>query len=270
MIAEFTAFELAGWQEVPAAYDAGFAGLTRQAVEPLLDAAGVTAGTRVLDVATGPGYAAEAATRRGAQVTGVDFSPAMVERARKRVPDAEFRVGDAEDLAFDDASFDAVVMNFGLLHLARPERALGQAARVLRAGGKVAFTVWAPPQDAVGFGIILRAVERHGDPHVPLPEGPPFFRFSDPAECERALRAAGFAEPRVTRAPQSWRLLRDDELFDVVLNGTVRTAALLRAQRPEALERIRRAVTSEAAAYRRDGRIELAMPAVLASARQAA
>jgi SAM-dependent methyltransferase len=267
---DFTAFELAGWRAVPAAYDAGFAGLTSQAADPLLDAAGVEAGTRVLDVATGPGYAAAAAARRDARVTGVDFSPAMVERARRRVPGATFREGDAEDLPFDDASFDAVVMNFGLLHLARPERAVDEAARVLRPGGRFAFTVWAPSEETVGFGIILRAVAAHGDPHVPLPEGPPFFRFSDPAECRRVLQAAGFTEPRVDRAPQTWRLQHDDELFHIMLDGTVRTAALLRAQHPDALAAIRAAILAETAAHRRNGRVELPMPAVLAAGRKPA
>jgi SAM-dependent methyltransferase len=265
---DFAALERAGWSTVPAAYDAGFARLTSQAVEPLLDAAGVAEGAAVLDVATGPGYAAAAALRRGAAVTGVDFSRTMVARARSQVPGARFRVADAEELPFEDAAFDAVIMNFGLLHLARPERALAEAARVLRPGGRCAFTVWAPPAESVGFGIVLDAIAAHGDPHAPLPAGPPFFRFSDAGECRRALAGAGLAEPQVTRAPQSWRLQRADELFRIMLNGTVRTAALLRAQHPAALAAIECATAAAAAAHRRNGAIELPMPAVLAGARR--
>jgi SAM-dependent methyltransferase len=264
--AGFTAFELAGWQVVADAYDAGFAGLTSQAAGPLLDAAGVTAGARVLDVATGPGYVAEAAARLGARVSAIDFSPSMVERARERVRTADVRVGDAEALPFEDAVFDAVVMNFGLLHLERPERAVREAARVLRPGGRFAFTTWAPPEETVGFGIVLRAVATHGEPDVPLPEGPPFFRFSDPEECRSALCDAGLADPRVLRTPQTWRLPHDDDLFRVMLEGTVRTSALLRGQRPEALAAIREATAAEAARHRRNGQVELAMPAVLATA----
>jgi SAM-dependent methyltransferase len=268
MTGEFAEFELAGWKEVVAPYDAGFARLTNQAVEPLLDAAGVAAGMHVLDVATGPGYVVDGARRRGARATGVDFSPAMVDYARERVPGAEFRVGDAEELPFDDVTFDAVVMNFGLMHLGRPGRALREAERVLRPGGRLALTVWAPPEDAVGFGIVLGAVQRHGDPEVRLPEGPPFFRFSNPEELQHALRDAGLTDVRVTRAPQTWRLAHEEDLFDIMMGGTVRTAALLRAQRPAELKVIRRAVASEALALRRNGRIELAMPAALASGRK--
>jgi SAM-dependent methyltransferase len=89
----------------------------------------------------------------------------------------------------------AVVMNFGLLHLGRPERALAEACRVLHEGGRCAFTVWCPPEETAGFGIVLRAVGTHGALDVALPDAPPFFRFSDPAESVRALRAHFLAPP---------------------------------------------------------------------------
>ena len=74
----FRAFEHEGWQRVSQRYHDAFADLTSQAVVPLLNAAEVTAGVRVLDVAAGPGYVAGAAAHRGAEVIGVDFSQAMV------------------------------------------------------------------------------------------------------------------------------------------------------------------------------------------------
>jgi len=66
---------------------------------------------------------------------------------------------------------------------------VSEALRVLRPGGGYAFTVWAKPEEAVGFGIILDAVRKHGNPDVPLPPGPPIFRFSDASECDNVLRS---------------------------------------------------------------------------------
>ena len=79
---------------------------------------------------------------------------------------------------FDGSDADAVVMNFGMLHLARPVRAMTQAGRVLKPGGWFAFTVWAKPEEAVGFGIILKAIQSHGNPGV---------RVAQPARSPAAL-----------------------------------------------------------------------------------
>src|SRR5207247_1960101 len=144
---------------------------------------------------------AGAAAARGATVVGVDFSPLMVAQARERSPGVEFVEGDAEALSFEAARFEAVVMNFGLLHLARPDRAIAEAHRVLVPGGRYAFTVWASPDEAVGFGVVLRAMETYGTTNVGLPDGPPFFRFSDADESRATLEQAGFAGAAVRKLP---------------------------------------------------------------------
>lgn len=262
----FREFEHAGWEAVAHPYHRHFARLTAQTAGPLLEAVGVGDGMRVLDVASGPGYAAAAASLRGADAVGVDFAAAQVALARAQFPTLEFHQGDAEALPFPDASFDAVVSNFGMLHFARPERMLAEAHRVLRTGGRVAFTVWAKPEDAKGFGIVLDAVETHGDPDVALPPGPPFFRFSDGEECRRVLAGAGFVAPVITQVAQVWRLPAPEALFDAVHEGGVRVRAILRAQTADALEAIRGAICDGAKAFGRDGVTEIPMPAVLASA----
>jgi ubiquinone/menaquinone biosynthesis C-methylase UbiE len=262
----FHAFERTGWESIPQAYQDAFGTLTTQAIGPLLDAAHVRPGVRVLDVATGPGYVAAAAAQRGAAVVGVDFSAAMLAEARRHHPGIDFQAGNAEALSFPDASFDAVVMSFGLLHLEHPDQALAEAHRVLRPGGRVGFTVWARPEEAIPFGIVLRAIERHGRLDVALPPGPPFFRFSDPAESRRVLLGLGFRAPEVATVPQVWRLGSLDALFDVMRDGTVRTAGLLRAQTPEAQEAIRAEMRTAVGPYQRGGGVELPMPAILASA----
>jgi len=120
------------WNSAAAAYP----DVTAMAVGPMLDAAGVEIGTRALDVACGPGLVAGAAAARGAAVTGIDFAEGMVEEARRQHPSIEFRVGDAAALPFDDEAFDAVVMGFGIIHMAEPQKAFEQAKRVLKPGGR--------------------------------------------------------------------------------------------------------------------------------------
>jgi SAM-dependent methyltransferase len=260
----FRQFEHTGWQEVASRYHGGFAAVTIQSVDALLDAASVKAGTRLLDVACGPGYAGGAAAQRGAIPVGIDFSSQMVDEARNRYPGLNFRVGDAEHLPFSDAEFDAAVLNFGMLHLAQPERAIQEAFRVLQPGGRLAFTVWDTPDKAIGFGIVIGAIQKYGDLNVSIPAGPPFFRFSDPNECRRVLTEAGFVNPSVSHVAQTWRLPSGDTLFDVMYNGSVRNAALLRAQKPEVLEAIRAEIRRGV----EQNRHQLPMPAVLASAQK--
>src|SRR4051794_30769181 len=131
----FKAFEAEGWTRKAASYDRLTGRATARLVEPLLDAAGVQSGTRVLDVACGPGRCAAAAAARGAVPLGLDAAEGMVAVARSHYPELEFLQGDAERLPFADASFDAVVAGFVVNHLPRPERALAEFARVVRPGG---------------------------------------------------------------------------------------------------------------------------------------
>lgn len=264
-VPSFRAFEHQGWECVAHPYREAFSSLTMQSVGPMLDAVAAAPGRELLDVACGPGDAAAAAAGRGAHVTGVDFAVAMVEQASRLHPGIAFRAGDAEALPFADRSFDGVVVNFGMLHFADPDRAIAEAHRVLRPGGRFAFTVWATPEKCQGFSIVLGSIEARGRLDVPLPEGPPFFRFADHDECRRALSAAGFVEPSVRELPMHWRLPAPDALLDAFLEGGVRTRGLLLAQTPEALAAIRETARRAAARHVRGNVVELAMPAVLAA-----
>lgn len=220
---------------------------------------------KLLDIACGPGYLSAEAARRGATVLGVDFSQAMIDRARRYHPGLSFALGDAENLTgLANASFDATGMNFGILHLANPEQAVREMYRLLRPGGRAAFTVWRKPDEAVGFALVLRAIEQHGDPHLPLPAGPPFFFYSEPRECEHLLTACGFRQPCIETLPLVWKLSGPDEFFNAFVHGTARTGGLLRRQGADDLARIRQAVRQAALAYLQDGSLVIPMPAQLA------
>jgi SAM-dependent methyltransferase len=265
----FRNFEHEGWQKAAGQYDLGFGVVTSQAVDPLLTAVAARNGIRLLDVACGPGYVAAAAARLGCSVVGIDFSSEMITLAREMTPhatpDLEFREGDAENLELPNGSFDAVVMNFGMLHLAQPDRAIAEAFRVLKPGGRYAFTVWDAPPKTAGFEIVLDAVRTHGNVNVPLPEGPLFFRFSDPFESGRSLKAVGFENIKTVVVPQVWKLKAGVDLFQTTRRAAVRTAALLNMQSPEALAKIEREISEKAERFRTQAGIELPMPAILTS-----
>jgi SAM-dependent methyltransferase len=255
----FWEFERSGWERAAPFYEECWTD-TGLFVEPLLEAAGVRTGSRLLDVACGPGYVSEAAAARGAEPVGLDVAPAMVERARARCPGFEFVEGDAQRLPFQAASFDAVTMNFGILHLSQPETALTEARRVLVPGGRFAFTAWVAEGNAVAE-IVDTAVAAHAVP-VQLPEGPPFYRFADPDECRRALADAGFDVDsfRADTVTALWRAPTAELLFEAELHAGVRTSAVLRAQPPERLEAIRTAMAEGVRRYA-DGE-EFALPIV--------
>jgi len=264
----FRVFEQAGWEDsgVVATYHKHLSDLTNQSIDALLEAAAIRSGSRILDVATGAGYVAGAAAQRGAEVTGVDFSAPQVRMARERYPTVRFEQADAEALPFEPDTFDAVVSAFGMCHFPHPEVALEEAFRVLKRGGRVAFTVWDTPERAVGFGAVYAAIRAHGSMDVGLPAGPNFFLFSDPEQCTKALLDAGFVSPSYRQVHQVWRVSDPDEVFEAVTQGTVRAAATLRAQSASAREAIKAALRETITTYKRGEYFEVPTPAVLATA----
>jgi SAM-dependent methyltransferase len=262
----FGEFERAGWERAAARYEECWTD-TALFVVALLDGAAVRAGSRLLDVACGPGFVSEAAAARRAQPVGVDVATAMVERARARCPDLTFVVGDALRLPFPDASFDAVTMNFGILHVSQPERALAEARRVLVPGGRLAFTTWLAQGNAEDE-ITDAALADHAIA-VEVPEGPSYYVFADPDEARQALAGRGFDTDslRIDTVTALWRVPSADFLFEAQLHAGVRTAAVLRAQPPERLEAIRTAMADAVRRYADGDAFALPIAARLISAR---
>jgi SAM-dependent methyltransferase len=264
----FKAFEKSGWDQAADPYHYHWGQLSQQSAEPMLDAARVVSGSKVLDVATGAGYVAAAATKHGADAIGLDFSAAQVDLAQRIYTDVKFQQGDAEDLPFDANTFDAVVIGFGINHLPHPEMAFSEAFRVLKNGGHFAFTVWAAPDQSQGFGLVLGAIEELGEANANLPPAPPYFRFADGDETRRVFEETGFVDPLTQLVPQSWHHSSPDQLFDAFNEGAVRATAMLRSQPKHVREKIRGVVREQVMRLRQGDEYVVSVPAALSSARK--
>lgn len=264
----FRRFEHEGWERLSAGYHHHWEALTTQAIPAMLAAVEIMRRDRVLDVACGPGYVAGAVAARRASVVGVDFSDNMIALARRNFPGLDFRNADAQNLPFADADFDAALINFGMLHFSEPEKALLEAYRVLKPGGRLAFTNWAPAEESA-ITIAMNAIAQAGSLRVELPAGTPLYRFADPDECHIALTGAGFGSVSSTPFELSWRLPRADLLMETFSQATARMSGLLAAQSPDALPAIGAAMAEACAPYDQGDVTILPMPAMLTVATKA-
>ncbi|WP_241239651.1 class I SAM-dependent methyltransferase [Silicimonas algicola] len=202
-------------------------------------------GVKALDLCCGHGNVTSGLVQAGALTTGLDFSPAMLCLARAAAPQARIVEGDAMALDFDDASFDAVTIGFGMPHVPDPPRVVAEARRVLRPGGRLAFSVWCGPDVDTALGYVFGAIGQHGAPYISLPPGPGANDYADPAIAFPVLEAAGFTDCLQSTVASKWEVDDPGAPYDFFLNGTARGGALLRPQPPENAAAIRAAVVAK-------------------------
>jgi SAM-dependent methyltransferase len=156
------------------------------AAEEFIDRLALKPGMRVLDVACGSGNLSIPAARAGAVVTGIDIAPNLIEQARARAAsenlNIQFDEGDAEDLPYDDASFDVVVTMFGAMFAPRPELVAKELVRVCRPGGRIAMANWTPE------GFIGQMFKTTGKHVPPPPNMPPPVKWGDEATVRERLK----------------------------------------------------------------------------------
>ncbi|MFA1549700.1 class I SAM-dependent methyltransferase [Actinomadura chokoriensis] len=262
---DFDLYERELWAGRAAAYERGFARLTRHLVGPLLDAAGVTAGTRFLDVGTGPGFVSQEAVRRGARAAAVDAEEGMAETARRNVPGLDVRVAVLPEVPFEDASFDAVAGNFVINHVGDPHAAIVELMRVLRPGGRLALSCWVMPGSGA-LAIVREAIERAGVAWPDdIPESP-FMEHGEAVAFRRLVTEARLTEVAVEEV--TWEHVVDPEewwetgaLSRVGTNGVI-----VGRQDAQTVARIKDAYDAIVAGYAVDGgKVALPAHALLAS-----
>jgi len=260
-----------GWTDpaIARSYADGFAAAADQCIGALLRPHGDLSGRRVLDLCCGQGNASDELVRAGAEVIGLDFSAAMLEMARERVPDADFVEGDAMDMPFVSESFDGVVCGFGILHTPEPRRVLAEVRRVLRDGGRFSYSNWDEhPESALAY--VFGAVGEHGDPSVTLPPGTGPTEFAKPEVAHPALERAGFVDVESETVAAHWLADHPAIPYEFFLNGTVRGGVLLKSQPEVAAAAIRNAVVERVlSAHGSDAPWRIPLPAIVYAARAA-
>jgi len=265
----FRNFERDAHDRIAGSYNGLFAAVTDGAIAPVLGAAQLNAGMRLLDVAAGPGRLTRAAADRGALAVGCDLAPAMVALARDLNPGIRFDEASADALPYPAGTFDAVVCAFGIGHFPDPERVLAEFARVVAPGGRVALSWWEVFSRNRINGIFHEVIAKLGVsvPDV-LPPGPPMDRFSDPQALMNFVQSAGFDDVRVESVASAHRLADADQLWNLAMGSFARASSLIRAQSEPMQRTIRAAVTAAARRHAQPDGLHIPIAFLVASGKR--
>jgi len=211
--------------------------------DELLDLTATGPGTRLLDIACGSGYAAALAATRGAEVTGVDITPALLEIARRRTPKGTFIEGEMDALPLPDSRFDVVTSVNGFQFALDPVRAFAEAARVLVSGGRLAAATFAEPERNEGTALHL-AMKALVD--EPADDGYAPYALSSQDGLLRALRTAGLRLTDVGETALAWTY-PDTE---TAVRALLASAGGARASRVAGQERVREAIEAAVQPFR--------------------
>lgn len=242
----------------------------------IVELAAPAPGMRVLDLACGTGepaisLASEVGPRGG--VAGIDLNTELLEVARRRagqrsLGNVSFSAADAHSLPFADASFDLVSSRLGVMFFDHVGRALAEAHRVLRPGGRIALLAWGPFEQPY-FLTTIAIVSRHVPGPVLRPGSPNMFRFSQPGSLTSELRSAGFSrvQERTATVPWTWPGT-PDEVWDYFREVTAPFRPLLSTIPPDMAESINAEVIAAISRYYDGREVNFTADVVLASAQK--
>ncbi len=226
-------------------------GTVRPVFEAVLERTRVESGTRYLDAGCGSGMAAEIAAGWGAQVSGIDAAPALLQIARTRVPTGDFRHGDLEELPFSDAAFDVATAFNSVQYAGNPVAALSEVRRVVRPGGAVVVMTWGEPEGMEAAALVgaLRPLLPPPPPGTPGP-----FALSDEKALREFATDAGLEPVEVFDVDSPWTYA--DEY--TAARGLASAGVAVKAMERVGEEAVAKAYRNAVAAFRQpDGTVRV-------------
>jgi SAM-dependent methyltransferase len=259
-----------GWDAAARAYADGWVPLLERLTLACVDRAGLRAGERVLDLATGPGVAALAAARAvgpGGAVQGIDISAQMIAEATSRASalgaaNVSFARADMETTDAPDGAFDAVVSAFGLMFAADRRAAAQEIARVLAPGGRASVVVWGR-RSACAWAEVFPIVDARVESEV----CPMFFATGVPGALRALFELAGLVDVVEERVPVTLEWASGDEAATAMLEGGAVALAWKRFS-PEVRAAVRQEYLASIAAFRRGAGYAIPAEVVFATARR--
>jgi ubiquinone/menaquinone biosynthesis C-methylase UbiE len=243
------------WDQMAAGWDADrrwVAESSRPVAKWLVDALDPQPGETILELAAGVGDTGLAAASRlgdSGRLISTDFSAQMVDAARRRAEElgasnVEFRTMDAERMDLADDSIDGVVCRWGYMLMADPAAALRETRRVLREGGRVAFSVWADPASNPWASVPAQALREHTGAPPPDPHAPGIFAMAREERTRELLSEAGLKARRMEHVEMEWAFQSADEEWHYIMDLAGAIAMVMRSL-PESEQAEVRRVTEE-------------------------
>lgn len=242
--------------------------------ERLLELVEIKTTDVVLDVATGTGQPGLTAAQKAAKVAGVDVSAEMVKAANEKaralgVNNYEAVVADALSLPFPDNSFDAVVCRHGVMFFPDPLLGLKEMARVLKRGGRMAVSVWGPPERNPRVALAMKVLREMGLVGAPKSGEPGLFALSEKGKLLKLLDEAGFSHGTAEEEISGESAFQSaEEYWGFISEVPAPVVKALGAADEAAREAVREKVTAEALKWERDGKIVFPWSARIASGRK--
>lgn len=261
-IAEARAKSLAIWNEMARGWDRHSDYLwetSRKVGEWMVEKVDPKPGQTILELAAGPGMTGFVAAKlisSDGKLISTDFSPQMVELAKKTaagvgVTNAEFRVMDAENIDLPDDSVDGVLCRWGLMLMMDPLAALKETRRVLKPGGKLAFSVWGSPQDNIWATAPVMAMVDIGKMEMPNPDAPGgIFSMAERSTIEGLLNEAGFSNWEIEPIEVEWKFATEEDFWSFLNDIAGAVSILLRDMDEESLAEVRDALRTQLEDFR--------------------